>query len=122
VAASQQFFQETRGVNAIVLSHEEHEIRAIAPGCDDVLVFPCIHGTWISEELEKVTVEFEWQRRGAPPACSEDDCICPKELAMHLIQTLFGGGELDAATGETFYVFSPEGSHVATFRTEQQPS
>ena len=105
-------------LRAIVLSHEEHEIRAIAPGCDDVLSFTCIHGTWISEEIEPVTIEFEWQRRGVRRACSEDDCVCPKELAMRLIQTLFGGGDLNEATGETFYVFSPEGRRVAIHLSE----
>ena len=48
--------------------------------------------------------------------------IYPKELATRLIQTLFGGGELDPATGETIYVFSPEGSNVANLRTERRPS
>jgi hypothetical protein len=80
-------------LKAIVLSHEENEIRAIATGCDDVLVFTRIHGTWISEEIEPVTIEFGWQRRGAPPFASEDDCVCPKTLAARLIQSLFRGGE-----------------------------
>jgi hypothetical protein len=109
-------------LKATVLSHHQHELRAIAAGCDDVLAFNCNHGTWISEELEPVTIEFGWLRPGAHAAWSEDDCVCPKELATRLIQTLFGAGELDPATGETIYVFSPEGSHVANFRTEQQPS
>jgi len=109
-------------LQATVLSHHQHELRAIAAGCDDVLAFNCIHGIWISEELEPVTIEFGWLRRGAHPVWSEDDCVCSKELATRLIQTLFGGGELDPATGETISVFGPEGSNVAIFRTEQQPS
>src|ERR1039458_4973537 len=48
-------------LEAIVLSHEENEIRAIAAGCDDVLAFTRIHGTWISEEIEPVAIEFAWQ-------------------------------------------------------------
>jgi hypothetical protein len=43
-------------------------------------------------------------------------------LQGELIQTLFGGGELDPATGGWLYLFGPEGSHVTNFRTEQQPS
>src|SRR5674476_1370420 len=43
-------------LEAIVLSHEENEIRAIAAGCDDVLAFTRIHGTWISEEVEPVAI------------------------------------------------------------------
>ena len=62
-------------LRAILLSHKEHEIRAIAPGCDDALAFSCVRGTWISEEIEPVTIEFEWQRRRTSPILSEDDCI-----------------------------------------------
>jgi len=47
-------------LKAIALSHDEHEIRTIAPGCEDALAFTCIHGAWISERLEPVTIEFEW--------------------------------------------------------------
>jgi hypothetical protein len=64
-------------LKAIVLSHEDHKIRAVAAGCDDVLDFTRIHGTWISEECEAVTIEFDW-RRGAGHAPSEDDCVCPR--------------------------------------------
>ena len=104
-------------LNAIVLSHEEHEIRAIAAGCNDVLAFTRIHGTWISEEIEPVTIEFEWQRRGAYPVISEDDCVCPSELAARLISTL-ATCEPDEAAVELLYVFSPEGTRVATSRSE----
>ena len=45
-------------LEAIVLAHEENEIRAIATGCDDALAFTRIHGTWISEEIEPVTIEL----------------------------------------------------------------
>jgi hypothetical protein len=76
-------------LKAIVLSHEENEIRAIAAGCEDVLVFTCIHDTWISEELEPVTIEFGWQRGWVAATPSVDDCICPKDLATRLIQSLF---------------------------------
>ena len=75
-------------LKAIVLLHEEDEIRAIATGCHGVLAFTRIHHTWISKELEPVTIEFEWQRRGASPAFSEDDCVCPRELAARIIPTL----------------------------------
>lgn len=65
-------------LKAIVLSLDEHEIRSIAPGGDDPLVFTRDHGTWISEELEPVTLEFEWQRYETSLSCVEEDCICPK--------------------------------------------
>ena len=107
-------------LRAIVLSHEEHEIRAIAPGCDDVLSFTCIHGTWISEALDPVTIEFAWQRRGTSPAPAEAACICSKTLAARLIQSLFGGCEPVAAESDSLYVFSPDGRRVAISFSELQ--
>jgi hypothetical protein len=107
-------------LRAIVLSHDKHAIRAAAAGCDDVLAFTRIHGTWISEEIEPVTIEFDWQRRRASQVCSEDDCVCPKELAARLSQTLFTGGERDEVVADTLYVFSPGGSRVAIHLTELQ--
>ena len=97
---------------AVVLSHEENAIRAIAPGCEDVLVFTRIQGTWISEELEPAAIEFAWQRRGTSPSTSEDDCVCSKKLAARLIQSLFRGCEPVVAEPETLCVFSPEGKRV----------
>ena len=108
-------------LEAIVLSHEENEIRAIAAGCDDVLAFTRIHGTWISEEIEPVAIEFAWQRRRTSPAISEDDCVCSKELATRLIESLFRGCEPKEAGSDALYVFSPEGSRVAIHRTELRP-
>ena len=107
---------------AIVLSHEEHEIRAAAAGCDDVLVFTRIQGIWISEELQPVTFEFEWQRRVAPHAGSEDDYVCPKELADRLISTLLAVGEPDLADADRLYFFSPEGTRVAIHRKDLIPN
>ena len=80
-------------LEAIALSHDEHAIRAIAAGCADVLAFTCIHGTWITEDLEPVAIEFAWQRRGTSPSTSEDDCVCPKKLAARLIAMLLSGSE-----------------------------
>ena len=106
---------------AVVLSHEENAIRAIAPGCEDVLVFTRIQGTWISEELEPVAIEFAWQRRGTSPSTSEDDCVCSKKLAARLIAMLLSGCERGEAGEDTLYVFIPEGRRVAIHRTELQP-
>ena len=90
-------------------------------GCGDVLAFTRIHGTWISEEIEPVAIEFAWQRRRTSPAISEDDCVCAKELAARLIAMLLSGCERDEAGEDTLYVFSPEGSRVAIHRTELRP-
>jgi hypothetical protein len=76
-----------------VLSHRDDEIRAVAAGFDDTLVFTRIHGTWISESMEPVEIEFAWKRRKAFPAASEKNCVCSKELAARLIQSLSCGCE-----------------------------
>lgn len=109
-------------INAIVLSQEDHEIRATAAGCEDVLVFTRVRGAWLSEDLEPVTLQFEWQWGGATPACSEADCICPKELAAHLMSTPLGACEPVEAEASTLHVFSPEGTRVAIHRTELRPN
>lgn len=114
-------YPDGTAIEAIVLSHEENEIRAIAGGCDDVLAFNCIYGTWFSEENEPVVIEFAWQRRRASTATSEEDCICPKELAARLLRALFRGGngeEPEAVVADTFDVFSAQGSHIANHRSE----
>jgi hypothetical protein len=107
-------------LKAIVLSHEENEIRAIASGCPDVLVFYRIHGTWISEELEPVTIEFAWQRHRVTPTGSEADCVCPAELAARMIQLLFTEFEPGDGGPDTIHVFNAEDSRVALHRTELQ--
>ena len=100
-------------LKAILLAYDQNVIRAVAPGGDDVLVFTRIHGTWISEEIEPVTIEFEWQRRATTPVPSEDECICPKELAAQLIQALLSGEEREKARANSLYAFSPEGTRAA---------
>ena len=107
-------------LEAIVLAREENEIRAIATGCDDALAFTRIHGTWISEEIEPVTIEFAWQRRGASPVASEDDCACPKTLAARLIESLCRGCEPKEAGLDALCVFSAEGNLVAAGLSELQ--
>ena len=109
-------YAEGTAVEAILLSHEENEIRAVVAGCDDVLAFHCIDGMWFSEESEPVVIEFAWQQRRASPATStsEEDCICPKELAARLIWMLFSGGNGEEAEE----VVAARGSRVANHRSE----
>ena len=100
-------------LQAIVLSHDEEAIRVVAAGCADVLAFTSIHGTWISEELEPVKIEFERQRRRADPFPSVDDCVCPKELAARLIHSLFSGIEPRGVESDTLYIIDSAGERVA---------
>ena len=78
-------------LEALVLAGDENALRVIAPGQEDVQTFTRIHGTWVSECLEPVIVEFAWHRRPAPAVPAEVDMICPTELAAQLIQSLLTG-------------------------------
>ena len=104
-------------LKAIVLSHENNEIRAITAGYDDVLVFTSVQGIWTSEDLLPVALKFEWQHGGEAPTPSDDDCVCPKELAVRLIQQLFGGDQAEAVPTSFMFPMSP-----ATPRTELRPN
>ena len=107
-------------VEAILLSHEGDEIRAAAPGCNDVVLFTRIHSTWVSEDLEPVAIEYAWQRCGTPQVPAEDECICPKGLAARLISTLLTGCEPDEVAKDTLFIFGPQGNRVAVHRSELQ--
>jgi hypothetical protein len=89
-------------LEAIVLSHENNEIRAIAAGCDEALVLTRIHGTWVSEDLEPVAVRFAWEATPAPHAESEDAYVCSKELAARLIQKLFSSSDDEEMAGKLY--------------------
>jgi len=82
-------------LNASLLSQDENEIRAIAAGSDDVQAFMCIQGMWMSKEIEPVAIKFDWQAVAASPVPSVEDCICPKELAAHLIRLLLAVDDCD---------------------------
>jgi hypothetical protein len=105
-------------VQAIVLSHAEHEIRAVTAGCDDALAFTRLDGTWLSQENEPVAIEFAWEGRHPSPSYSEDDYLCPKQHAARLISMLLGSTQWDSAGARPLYVFSAKGARVAIHRTE----
>jgi hypothetical protein len=80
---------------AIVLSHDQDEVRAGTAGSDDAQILRRVKGTWFSEAIEPVAIEFEWQRTGRETIPSVKDCICSKLLAAHLIQRLLAGSDGD---------------------------
>ena len=82
-----------RAVEAVVLSRQEDMMRVAVKGGDDVLVLRCIAGTWVSEDLDPVEISFVRERHLPKAPLSESDCICPKELAAHLIHLLRNGGD-----------------------------
>jgi hypothetical protein len=85
---------------AMILSHEQDEIRAVICGSDDVQIFRRVKGTWFSEEIEPVAIEFEFHTPGRNTP-SLEECICSKKLAVDLLRRLFGGDGDDLHEGAT---------------------
>lgn len=82
-------------IDAIILARDEQRLRVALKGSDDLADFTCLNGTWISEELEPVQIQFEWQKRGSQPTLPETEFICSRELASRLIHLLVTGKNTD---------------------------
>ena len=81
---------------AIMLSHDQDEIRAVTAGSDDAQILRQVKGTWFSEEIEPVAIELEWHRPGRQTTSAVKDCICSKQFAACLIHRLLTGSDDDA--------------------------
>lgn len=90
---------------ATLLTQHNDKIRVAIKGGDDASEFREVRGTWISEDCEPVKIVFEWQKRQSARPCSQEDCICPPELAAELIRLLLAG---------------ENGENESTFPTETQ--
>ena len=93
-------------VQAIVLFHGEQRIRAMAPGGQDVLSFRLLQGVSFSDDLEPVTLAFEWQRGSVPSIPALAECICPKELAAKLVHMLHADDETETVKSPAPPVFT----------------
>jgi len=109
-------------VEAILLSYQDDALRAAAPDSDDVLTFTRVHGVWISEEIEPVTIQFEWQRHGMSQVVAEADCVCSKALASRLISHLLGNSERDELAANPLYILTAEGLRVGIGHDQLRPS
>src|SRR4051794_36466982 len=101
-------------VEALLMARGNDYLRAAVPGDDDLRTFHLVSGTWFSEAGEVVKLEFVWQQRhgGTADVPPESECICPKELASHLMAVLLAGGERDDLFEDMLYVLSPAGKDV----------
>lgn len=77
---------------AVLLSRTEAAMRVALQGADDVVELRQVNGAWVSDECEVVQVSFAWERRAAN-ARSEEDFICPPELAARLVRMLMSADE-----------------------------
>ena len=82
-------YPDGRLTEGFLLSRQENFMRVALESGDDVTEFVEVQGNWVSEDLEAVDIQFEWQRLPKKEAVpTEADCICSKELASHLIALL----------------------------------
>ena len=93
-------YADGRAVEGVTLARTPNMIRIAVKGSDDAAEFINVHGTWISEDCEPVTIEYG-PRRNALATLSEADCICPPELATRLIALLFTDSEEDEWDGRS---------------------
>ena len=75
-------------------------MRVAVKGCDDAAEFINVHGTWISEDCEPVTLEYG-PRRNAPTTLSDADCICSRALAAVLIDLLLTDSAEEECAAQT---------------------
>jgi hypothetical protein len=83
--------------DAVLLLRTESTLRVALQGADDILELNRIAGMWVTEDCEPVQVDFAWSRFQSSTSVNEADCICPRELAAHLIHQLYSGEETPAA-------------------------
>lgn len=68
------------------LCYTETSMRIAIRGTDDVLELRRIAGNWVAEDGEVVIDE---ERRRASSSVAEEDCICPPDLALRLLDLLY---------------------------------
>jgi hypothetical protein len=93
-------YADGKAIEGVTLARTAGIMRVAAKGCEDAAEFINVHGTWISEDCEPVTLQYG-PLRNAPAAFAEDDFICPRELAARLIDLLSTDSAEDAWEGQT---------------------
>jgi hypothetical protein len=97
-------YRDGKTVEGVTLVRTANLMRVAVKGSDDAAEFINVHGTWISEDCEPVTIEYG-PRRTPITTLSEADCICPRELAARLIDLLL----TDSAEEELERQSTPQG-------------
>jgi hypothetical protein len=81
-------YTDGKTIEGIALARTANMMRVAVKGCDDVAEFINVHGTWISEDCEPVTMEYGPRQDTSITSLSEADFICPRALATRLIDLL----------------------------------
>lgn len=77
-------YRDGHAIEAIAFSRTTSTMRLAIPGQEDVLELRRVSDAWVTEDCEPVILQQESVKR----ALAEGDCICPPELAAHLIRLL----------------------------------
>ncbi|HUI82113.1 MAG TPA: hypothetical protein VLY24_29530 [Bryobacteraceae bacterium] len=81
-------------IKAALVVRTDNRMRVAIEGADDVTEFNEINGTWVSEDCEPARIEFGFGARAAHEY-QEEDFVCSKDLAAHLIHRLLNPEEDD---------------------------
>jgi hypothetical protein len=81
-------YQNGAAIEAMTLFRTEEKMRIALRGGDDVMEVTNIHGAWISDDCEPVTLETETTGKSVL-AYSDDEFICPARLAANLLSPLY---------------------------------
>jgi len=81
-------YQNGTSFEGITLLRTDEVVRVAVRGQDDAMEFTRIHGTWVSEDCEPVTMEVGMNRTTTEDY-TDQDFICSPELASHLVRLLF---------------------------------
>jgi hypothetical protein len=80
-------------LEAVLLTRTETTMRVALRQRDDIVALTLVNDVWVSDECEPVQVDFAWSRHERKPVVREEDCVCARELAAHLIHLLYTGDE-----------------------------
>jgi len=81
-------YQNGTAIEGLTLFRTDEKMRIAVKGGEDVMELTNIHGTWVSDECEPVIMETGTPNKLAADF-SDENFICPQELAQHLVSLLF---------------------------------
>ena len=99
-------------IEAVLLSRTDLVMRVVPRGFEDVVELNFVNGAWVSDDCEPVQVRFAWESPVAAPV-SEEDFICPPELAARLISMLYMTEEPEAEPAPMTLAAGAAGRHPA---------
>jgi hypothetical protein len=81
-------YQNGKVIEGVTLSRTGQRMRIAVSGGEDAMELTNVHGIWVSDDCEPVTLEIGMTLNPVENY-SDDYFICPQELASHLVQLLF---------------------------------